>query len=305
MTMTVLVPITLTADMLISSSIAEDEYPLWDAGTTWADGDRVIDEHYVYESAAAGNLNHKPSTDTSDPPYWVMVQPTNLWACLDNSTLTATTALQTMTYVIKPGRIDTIALDGVRASSVYVKRESPVEGVIYEQTHRLPDRERASNWYNYFFAPIERDTLLEISGLPRFGEAETTVTLNVAAGAVALGSLLFGNRYDLGEVIYAPSVGIIDYTSRETNQYGVTTIVPGESSNSISLQMEIANEAADTILRLVQNKCMQRPCLWRGVPGVHKVLDLYAFVQDFKIVIPGPKCSVCSLELGGCSDYRY
>lgn len=298
MTLSVLVPNTVTEAMLISSTVAEDDHPAWSSATTYADGDRVVYDHMIYESTAGANINHNPATDMTDPPFWVAVMATNRWACLDDVGLTATVGMQSMTYVIKPGRIDALALVGLRASSVYIKMESAVDGVIYEQTHAILDQTRESNWYNYFFAPIVRDSLFEVNGLPVFGDAEITITV-AAAGAVSLGNLLLGRRYEVASVKYGARVGVIDYSRKETNEFGVTSFVRRGYAKRADLQLTLTPAQVDAVQTLLADECRAKPCLWRGTAGVYQSLDLYAAYKDFSIIIEGPHHSVCSLELEG------
>ncbi|MBK8667839.1 MAG: hypothetical protein IPN21_18620 [Burkholderiales bacterium] len=77
----------ITDSMLVSSSITENEHPVYNAGTTYAKGARVIESHTVFESVQADNLGHDPmGQDAAE--WWGKVGPTNLWAGFDLSNST-------------------------------------------------------------------------------------------------------------------------------------------------------------------------------------------------------------------------
>ena len=83
----------------------------------------------------ATNLNHDPTTDTSSPPYWIEVSPTNRWKMFDTSNTTQTTNANTIVVTLTPGRVvNSVSLLNIEGTSVRVKLADPVEGVVYDKT---------------------------------------------------------------------------------------------------------------------------------------------------------------------------
>src|SRR3546814_18372667 len=67
-------------------------------------------------------------------------------------------------------------------------------------------------------------TMLVFSDLPRDASAELTVTLT-GTGTVSVGTLIIGRAFDLGETEAAPTISLTDYSRRETDEFGITTVV--------------------------------------------------------------------------------
>ncbi len=66
-------PQEVTNAVLISTNVAESEYPLWNSSTAYTIGQRVhlVTTHKVYEAVTA-NTNKQPDISTAD---WVVVRP--------------------------------------------------------------------------------------------------------------------------------------------------------------------------------------------------------------------------------------
>lgn len=296
MSLTVIKPITITDAMLQSCSIAEDEYGAWDHLATYADGDRVIYQHRIYESTAGSNLNHNPLTDTSDPPFWVDIGPTNRWAALDNETSTVSSAVHDITWVFRPGRFAALAIIGMQASSIYVRIESDVDGVLYEQTHAIKDDSPIPDWYHYYYDDIRVPSELVIDNLPALGDVTVTVTVTNSYGDAEVGVIVFGWPYTIGKVQYGVSASIYDYSKKETDDFGVTTFVRRAYSKRANLPLILTAAEVDYV-QTVLAELRAVPCLWRG--GTYGALTIYGFYRDFSIDIRYPTVSACTLTLEG------
>ena len=134
--MKVINPVVLTDAMLISHSIAETDYAAWSGSTTYAIGDRCIQNHKIYESLQASNLNHSPATDTGALPFWLEVSSTNRWRAFDQQVNSQTTAAGSFTFTVAPGSINAIAFVELNGGTVRVQMfdgSTP----IYDQTQAI------------------------------------------------------------------------------------------------------------------------------------------------------------------------
>jgi hypothetical protein len=116
------VPIELTDTDLLYTDVTEDDYAVWNSGTTYAAGDRVIrttsTTHKVYESLQGSNLNKTPE---SEPTWWIEVAATNRWRCLDQTLFQRTTVSGTMRYYwALPDPVTAVSLHDVEGGDVYV-----------------------------------------------------------------------------------------------------------------------------------------------------------------------------------------
>ena len=130
-------PITLTDDMVVLSTLAEDDYPAWSSGTTYAVGDRTIKSHRKWESLKAANVAHDP--EGLDAMWWVDVGPTNRWAMFDRAVGTSSTGTNPIVVVLSPGTpINALALLSLVAESVRVQVVLN-ESTLYDRTITLED----------------------------------------------------------------------------------------------------------------------------------------------------------------------
>lgn len=299
--MRVLVPTQITDAMLISSSVPENDYPAWSAATTYALGGRVISAatHRIYESAQANNLNHDPTTDASNPPWWIDVGPTNQRAMFDNEVNTQTVdTTAPLTVTIKPGRAAALGLMELDGDSVTVTMTTPGDGQVFSRTVDLIDR-TVTNWYEYFFAPFRRRTEVVITDLPLYADGEITVTITASSGTAKCGVLAVGMTTDIGELLYAPRIGIIDYSRKETDAYGVTSLVKRNYSKRISVDLQIDNNVVSYVYRALAER-RATACLWIGSEQARlSMLIGLGFYRDFTVAVEYPSHSQCSLEIEG------
>jgi hypothetical protein len=203
-----------------------------------------------------------------------------------------------MTYVFTPGRFGTLALIDMQATSVYVKIESVVDGVIYEQTHTIKDTTELPDWYRYFYNAIKKPKELSIENLTPIGDVTVTITVSNAYGDATLGTLVFGWTYAIGTVSYGARAGIIDYSRKETDDLGTTTFVRRAYAKRAEMSLSIDADQVDYVAAILA-ELRATPCLWRGADGSYTILTVFGFYRDFSIDIQYPTFSVCSLTLEG------
>jgi len=106
------------------------------AGTRfYSIGDSVIvttpDIHKIYESLINNNFNNNPVTDTTN---WSEVSSTNRWKCFDNTIGSQSSQATSMSYVLAPGAIDSVALLNMESSSVQISLRDPSSDLITNGT---------------------------------------------------------------------------------------------------------------------------------------------------------------------------
>lgn len=299
--MRVIKPTPITDANLTSSDVAEADFANWNSGATYVIGDKVIlttGYHRIYESLRASNLNFHPATDTSSPPYWKDIGPTNRWAMFDTVTSTATTATTSLTVVMAPGRISGIALLGLVGDSVSVTMtEGPAGPVIYSYAANITERE-VLDWYDYFYAEVEQITELVLTdGIPISTAGVVTVT--VTGATVAVGTLVVGATKDLGDSQYGASFGIVDYSVKATDAFGATTFVPRAHSRRMNVPVVVDN----TRLRRLEKAftdLIATPAVWIGADGdAWGSLVVYGWYKDFSVTVQYATQSTCNLEIEG------
>jgi hypothetical protein len=267
-------PLAVTDAVLIASSVAENDYPVYSPDRTYIAGERVLDlsAHRVYESAAGGNKGNLPGADTT---HWVDVGPAKRWAMFDQALGTATTAAGSITVQLRPdSSIDSLALLDVVATSVRV--QSPG----YDRTQTLPPDSTTALFLDLAVA----------------AGADVTVTVTASAGAVSVGTLLIGAREGLGLLADAPTVSIIDFSSKETDDFGNTVPVERAWAKRMEAQSQVATPAVDALLRRIAT-LRAVPALWIGA-AEFEALTIYGFFRNFAATL-GAQVSTTSVTIEG------
>lgn len=300
--MKVLSPVTITDAMLVSSTIAETDYAAWSSGTTYAAAARVISTttHRIYESVVGSNLNKDPTVAANIGPWWINVGPTNRWSVFDSSVSTASTATTTMSWVFKPGRVDSIAFLGITGTTLTVSQKDATGGTTVYSSSTTLDGTLLSDWYMYFFEPFTvRDTVTLTNKLLPYTAGEITVTL-AGTGTVRLGCIAVGTLYTVGDTQYGATAGIIDYSTKTTDTYGNTVITKRAFSKRMEARMQLTS-AQFAKTHALLSSLRSTPVVWLGTDDTttYAPLVIFGYYKDFSMEIAYPTYSVCSLQVEG------
>lgn len=298
---------TVTGTGMIYSSIAENDYAAWVSGTTYAIGDRVIrtttTTHKIYERVVAGAGTTAPE---SDPVNWIEVSPTNRWKLFDESPSTITlSASETMSYILKPGRSNSFSALEVDATEIAVNVYISGERVYSGYTNML-NNENVGNWYEYFYEPFYYQTSLAVTDLlnaallelPASTDMIITVTLRKSGGTPSIGALVTGIVYELGKTQNGMNLSIIDYSRKDTNDYGNTVLVRRKFSKRLSATFFLYSSKVDVVSNLL-TQYRATPVVWIGADNNYNSLVIYGFYRDWNIGIPNNIGSTCNIEIEG------
>jgi hypothetical protein len=290
-------PTTLTDAMLTSSTAPETDYPAWSSVTAYTVGARVIltATHRRYEALAA-STNVSPSTD---PTKWLDLGPTNRWAMFDARVGTATSRTGSLQVGLAPGTIDALALIDTEAESATVTLTAGgVQVYSRSQTFNVGGV-AIDNWFSWFFEPLGQKTSMLFLDVPVYaaGQLSVTLTRDNPADSVSCGTLLVGRQLSLGDTEHGADIGIIDYSRKETDQFGVTSVVERAFAKRMTAKVVLATDAIDDIHRSLA-ALRATPVLWIGSESFES-LTVYGFYKEFSIDIAYPTVSYCSLTIEG------
>jgi hypothetical protein len=209
----------------------------------------------------------------------------------------------TYTQIIAPGSTDSYA--GVIADadfvgsidSISVKKVPNTEIVNLEYY----DSTIPSGWYYYFF--YELSYLADIIwNFLDYSDSTLRVTITWKPSEYAkCGMLAIGQRQEIGKTQYEPTLGILDYSKKETNEFGYTYLKQGNFKKRAEVEAWLYNTQIDAVRRYLQSI--------RGIPIIvdannedqsnYESLVIYGFYRDFNIIIPGPSVSKINIEFEG------
>lgn len=271
----------------------------WNSGTTYAEGDTVRSGKNLYTSLQDSNLNKTPS---SQPTWWILKGPDNTRAAFDEQISTVSTRTGSISYILKPGAaFDALAMIDVETIFAEVAIHDPVAGLVYTGVSGLSGEE-VYDWYQYFFSdPLLKRTQVVLDELPQYPSAVVSVKLTGAIDEiVSIALLIFGSVEDVGGTQYGATAGIVDYSVKTTDEFGVVTFVKRNFSKRLSAQVFAENFKLNRIQRSLSD-IRATPVVWIGAddPRFEEALIFYGFYKEWSIDIAYPNHSLISLEIEG------
>ena len=301
-------PTKITDAMLTSSSLPEDDCPLWDAATSYTVGTLVrrAETHRIYENLIAGINAQTPENTLADAsPRWLEVSPTNRWAMFDAQIGTASTASDSLTVTLLPGRMNSLAMLEVNASTVTVTLT--VSGnVVYTSSLNMTSGNSVGNWYQYFYEPVyQQDTVVitdlvdaALLDIPAYSEGILTVTLSRPGGTVSCGVLVVGLYANLGTTQYSPSIGITDWSRKENDAFGNPIIVKRKYSKRMSANVDVISAQVDSVARVLA-QYRSTPVVWVGAGSIYTSMVIFGFYKDWDMTIDNYSQAALSLQVEG------
>ncbi|MEN4918269.1 hypothetical protein ABE485_06320 [Achromobacter spanius] len=294
--MKVIKPVSIGRDQLISSSVAEDDYPAYVPTTDYAVGARVVYQAQVFECVQTPNVGNTPG---AAPLYWTLAGPTNRWAMFDSEVSTQTVGDSPLQVVVRPGLVNSLALlELVGTRVTVVGRDGPGGPVLYE-TERALEGSIVTNWYEYFFEPFSPLSELVLTDLPAYGSLHLDVSIFAPGAEAACGAMICGTAYFIGDAEYGGSVGIVDYSRKDTSETGVTTFRRRRFSRRMSTRLWLETARFAAVYRLLSG-LRATPCVWIGTDAEgYGPLTIYGFYKDFSIDVAYEMVNFCNLEIEG------
>ena len=293
-------PLQITDAMLdvANTNVPEADYAAWSSGTPYALNDRVIltSTHKIYQSLQAANTGRDPTTQSA---WWIEVSPTNRWSVFDTSVSTQTKQSTHIKYQFTPGStVNALAaLNLTGATSIAVKVTSARLGVVYDKTFYVSPVPATSSWWDWFFGIRRSQTQKVLTDLPSYPDA--TIAVELFGGTdLAIGVLLVGQQRAFGAGIkYGAKVGIQDYSSKETNNFGDTVLIKRAFAKRADFEMMIGSGEVDSLQNFLAD-VRAIPCLWIASSAYESTI-VFGFYKTFDILISYPTQSDCSLQIEG------
>ena len=129
------------------------------------------------------------------------------------------------------------------------------------------------------------------------GVVSVTITRDNPADIVSCGSLLLGRQLSLGDTEHGVDIGIIDYSRKEADQFGVISVVERAFAKRMTARVVMPTDAVDDIHRNLA-ALRATPVLWIG-SETFESLTVYGFYKEFSIDLAYPTVSYCSLTIEG------
>jgi hypothetical protein len=297
--MKIIRPYAITDATLTACNVPENDYPVYSGTTTYALGAMVIviggNVHTVYQSLQATNVGHDPA---SNPDWWLDSGMTNRWKMFDTLVNTQTEYAGDITFTLAiSGRVNSISLLNIYASSVRIVASDTVDGVIFDRTIDMRANLGIVNWFDYFFEPPEWDTDAVVTDLPMYANMTISVTLSNISGQAKCGACIAGLIKIVGDIQYGTSVGIQDYSIKTRDAWGNATVLERAYDKHANFTINVDNSNIDRLQNILAGY-RATPILYIGVDQFGSTAIL-GFYKDFSIAINYFSYSVCTIEIEG------
>lgn len=321
--MKIIVPIEITEEMVTSNvptihepwSSLEDYETSDPAQDLKADLVRYDPNNLIYEAVQASGPNTEigpiePNTDTDgdriiDSLVWVEYSASNPWQPFYGSVGNAAKSVTNIQYVITPGQpVTGIALFKIVGADATVTLESaPGVPVGDPLTFSMTLSPGVIDWYTYFFNEIDViDSVVDFD-LPLGGIQNPIITIDIDAAEgdpVELGEIVLGESIDIGHTQKDFSLGIVDYSTKNTDEYGNITILPRAFSQKANLRVLVLKENINYISRTL-TIIRSQPIVWGLLDDVEFIdtVLIYGYLKDYNMAVPNPRWASLTLQIEG------
>lgn len=295
--MKIITPVPVTATLLTSSNVLENDAPVWTAGT-YTVGQQCIYDHRVYEVIVASTTDRPDVGAVAATPTWLDLGATNRFKAFDQIISTQTSNAGTIEFTVTPGQVvNAVALFGLSGSEITITMTDPLEGVVYTETRSLQDNTLIVDGYSYFFEPITYLTDVVFTGLPSYGSAAISIVIDAGTSTATCGEFVMGKQRTLGVTNFGSAVSIQDYSRKERDQFGNTVIVQRAYSKRAEYDVTVETNQVASIQKVLAD-LRTVPTVFVGEPSKSETV-IYGFYKQFNIVLSTPSISNCSIEIEG------
>jgi hypothetical protein len=276
--------------------------PEWSSATIYALGAKVVYGIYgTYQSLQTGNLNHTPPiTSPFTDAYWVRTGPTNKMAMFDDQISSVSSGTSDIIFAVVASAIDSVALLNITASKTNIAvTDKDTKVLVYHNSQQLSGGE-SLDWYGYFFydSDTQKTSSIYLDIPPA---ANSLITIKVSGtGTVSVGTYVNGQIKYLGNTQYGVSAGIIDYSRKDTDEFGNTTFTKRNFSKRMNASVSLTNSNLNRVQRILYD-LRATPVLWLASTDAQfeEPLIIYGFYRDFSTEISYPTHSICNLQVEG------
>lgn len=297
--MRIVKPITVDDSILTSTTIPADTTQEWVITTPYVAGDivRIESSHTLYE-CLLDNTGEDPSQNTVDGngnPYWLNLGATNRWAMFDGKSRKSSTNPDLIDVTLQPNKVvNSISLLNISAGSVQVIMTDPVDGIVYDELVNTLELV-PSDFYEWCFTEVTLISNIVKIDLPAYPSASIRVIASSPNATVRIGELIIGVQEELGVTTYGTSVGIIDYSRKDTDAFGNPIIVERPFIDSVSYQVAIPTNRVSQVKNTLSSY-RATPVVYIGDQNFPSTI-VYGFIKTFGINIAYPNLSEMSIEV--------
>ncbi|SDP77181.1 hypothetical protein [Desulforhopalus singaporensis] len=257
----------------------------------------------IYSVKGDGTHTDWTITSKDEVGFWKVVESTEQYKMFDEYVNTKTVNTNSIDVKLNVQRSDSVSLFGLVGKEVTVSLWDATETTKYwEETVDLiygaAITQQISDWWEYFFGEYSPKEEIALESSVSTYDGVLAITITAESGSDAeCGNVVVGRLLNIGTTRNGAKAGILDFSSKETDDDGRTTITPGYWAKTSNLDILVKNIVVDSVYRKLSS-LRGIPTAWVGVDGYEMFL-VYGVFRDFSITVSGNVNSWCSLEIEG------
>ncbi len=208
-----------------------------------------------------------------------------------------------ISYTVEPGTvIEGIAFFNVQGSSIDIVVTDPTDGEVYSETIDLVLTENVIDGYTYCFSPVLTEKAVVKTDIPPYGDAEIQITINAGAttDTAAVGEIVMGKVRSLGGTQYGAGIEIVDYSIKETDEWGNYYITERAFSKRIPMDVVIENTYLGYLKQTLEDyRATPVVCIPTEADNLVGPLLTYGFYKSARTVVSYPNHSILTIEWEG------
>lgn len=298
--------VTSQTPSLIESNIEENDAPVWDPGDSYVEGDQVMvlgQYHRVYEALAGSTDSFPPENVSGLSPNWLDIGATNRWRMFDmnvgsdkQSTANNSSGDIDVTMGVESFVSSVVLLNASGVTATIIMRNS-INEIIYEREVDLLGTPMGVGWWEFYFGYRSGVRTIIFTDLPLSAPATIQVIIDGGSGIAGLGKLILGNDIEIGCTRFGTSVGIVDFSRKERDEFGNYYILERRFIDKCDYDIQIDSDKVDDVKDLL-TELRAKLAVYVGSEK-YKSTIVYGYYRDFSIVIQGSKKSQCVLSVEG------
>ena len=244
------------------STNLEQPYPIWDSTTEYPINTTVVYKNHVYRTIVDNNQSVQPDLNTGK---WLLFGVDNAFASIDLNSSTSSIMDDGLDYIefeFAVDRYNYLALSNIRGDAIEIWEydELDVElAHIYHENELV--RTCADTWFDYYYCGLPQENVPDC-GYP-FDYLHTPIhpltkrmvvrIHKTVDDCASIGIMIGGRAVNIGETQFGVKVGLIDYSRKETDDYGITSIVRRKSRQTMRSVVMIRSQNTQLVKRIVRD----------------------------------------------------
>lgn len=245
---------------------------------------------YIFDQADSSNVGHQIAIRETDGTAWT-----------SGVTTTGTLGTDSVTTFVVPNDAPDDLQYYCVAHGISMGNDITIEGdgEVFNQDFSLLDNSDIVDFFTYFFAEQGTKTEALFTGIPPYLDSSVEVTITADSGEDAkVGQIVFGFLSNFGLTTYGTSVGIEDYSRKETDAFGNFVITERAFAKLVDYDVRLETGKARTVQNTLAN-FRATPIVYIGSEDEAFATIVYGFYRRFDITLEGPAYSFAALEVEG------